>query len=34
ELQRRRETFGISYVTVGEENIDAFAPIVADLAGK
>ena len=34
ELQRRRETFGISYVTIGEDNIDAFAPIVADLAGK
>jgi len=35
ELQRRRERYGISYITVfGEEHIDVFAPIVARLAGK
>jgi hypothetical protein len=34
ELERRRELYGISYVTVGVEARDAFAPIVAKLAGK
>ncbi|NQX87477.1 MAG: TIGR03621 family F420-dependent LLM class oxidoreductase [Halioglobus sp.] len=38
ELERRRETYGISYVTVlddGENNmVEAFAPVVAHLAGK
>jgi probable F420-dependent oxidoreductase len=34
ELERRRELHGISYVTVGENAIDAFAPVVARLAGK
>lgn len=35
ELQRRRERFGISYFTIfGEEYIEAFAPVVASLAGK
>jgi probable F420-dependent oxidoreductase len=34
ELERRRETYGISYVTVGDAAIDAFAPVVARLAGK
>jgi len=34
ELQRRRELHGISYVTVGENAMDAFAPVVARLAGK
>ena len=38
ELQRRRETYGISYIAVmddGENNmVDAFAPVVARLAGK
>jgi probable F420-dependent oxidoreductase len=34
ELQQRRERYGISYVTiVGEEHLEAFAPIVARLAG-
>ena len=37
ELQRRRETFGISYITVlddGENNmVEQFAPVVAKLAG-
>jgi len=34
ELQRRRELHGISYVTVGEPAMDAFAPVVARLAGR
>ncbi len=34
ELQRRREAFGISYVTVPEDAMDAFAPVVARLHGN
>ena len=34
ELERRRERFGISYITVGDTAQDAFAPVVARLAGK
>jgi len=38
ELQRRREAYGISYIAVlddGQNNmVDAFAPVVARLAGK
>ena len=34
ELERRRETYGISYVTVGDNMIEPFAPIVAKLAGS
>ena len=33
ELQRRRETFGISYVTVPADAMEAFAPIAAKLSG-
>ena len=33
QLQRRREEWGLSYVVVGDDNIDEFAPIVAKLAG-
>ncbi len=33
ELVRRREAYGISYVTVGGDARDAFAPVVARLAG-
>jgi probable F420-dependent oxidoreductase len=33
ELVRRRELYGISYVTVGDSNLEAFAPVVARLAG-
>ncbi len=33
ELERRRELHGISYVTVGEAAMEAFAPVVARLAG-
>jgi probable F420-dependent oxidoreductase len=34
ELERRRERYGISYVTVGDAVADAFAPVVARLAGS
>ncbi|MEM7078340.1 MAG: TIGR03621 family F420-dependent LLM class oxidoreductase [Pseudomonadota bacterium] len=33
-LQERRDRFGISYVTVSDPNLEAFAPVVAALAGK
>jgi probable F420-dependent oxidoreductase len=34
ELERRREQFGISYVTVGDSVAEAFAPVIARLAGR
>ena len=34
ELERRRELFGISYVTIGADIMEAFAPVVDRLAGK
>jgi probable F420-dependent oxidoreductase len=34
ELRRRRELHGISYVTVGDTAMEAFAPVVARLNGK
>jgi probable F420-dependent oxidoreductase len=33
ELERRREAYGISYVTVTDGVLEAFAPVVARLAG-
>jgi len=30
----RRESYGISYIVITEEQMDAFAPVVARLAGK
>jgi probable F420-dependent oxidoreductase len=33
-LERRRELFGFSYVVVHEPEIEAFAPVVARLAGR
>jgi probable F420-dependent oxidoreductase len=33
ELQRRREAYGISYVTVADRTAEDFAPVVARLAG-
>jgi probable F420-dependent oxidoreductase len=33
QLQQRREKWGLSYVVVGDDNVDEFAPIVAKLAG-
>jgi len=32
ELERRREILGISYVTVGDNVMEAFAPVVAKLS--
>jgi hypothetical protein len=32
-LQRRREEWDVSYVVLGPENVEAFAPVVARLAG-
>lgn len=34
ELERRREAYGISYVTVGDNVLEAFAPVVSRLSGK
>jgi probable F420-dependent oxidoreductase len=34
ELLRRREELGFSYVIVGGDDVDAFAPVVAALAGR
>ncbi len=34
ELERRRELHGISYITVGKDNMESFAPVVERLAGK
>ena len=33
-LVERRETFGFSYVVIGQDEIDAIAPVVAQLAGS
>ena len=33
ELRVRRERFGISYITVGSDAVEAFAPVVERLAG-
>jgi probable F420-dependent oxidoreductase len=34
ELERRRDAYGISYVTVSDQALEAFAPVVARLAGR
>ncbi|GAC1354103.1 MAG: TIGR03621 family F420-dependent LLM class oxidoreductase [Ktedonobacteraceae bacterium] len=34
DLQERREKYGISYISVFEDNIEVLAPVVARLAGK
>jgi probable F420-dependent oxidoreductase len=34
DLLDRRERYGFSYVIVGAEDIESFAPVVAELAGK
>jgi probable F420-dependent oxidoreductase len=34
ELERRRDAYGISYVTVGDDVLEAFAPVVARLTGN
>ena len=33
QLQQRRERWGLSYVVVGDDNVDEIAPVVAKLAG-
>jgi hypothetical protein len=33
-LERRRERYGISYVTVSDRVAEAFAPVVEQLSGK
>jgi hypothetical protein len=33
QLQRRREEWGLSYVVLGDDNVDEFAGVVAKLAG-
>lgn len=33
QLERQRETYGVSYLTVAEDSMRAFAPVVARLAG-
>jgi hypothetical protein len=34
DLEVRRQRWGFSYVIVGPEDVDAFAPIVAELAAR
>jgi probable F420-dependent oxidoreductase len=34
DLLRRRDRWGFSYVIVGADDIDSFAPVVAELAGR
>jgi len=34
EIERRRETYGVSYVTVGGASMEDFAPVVERLAGR
>jgi probable F420-dependent oxidoreductase len=34
DLLRRRERWGFSYVIVGAEDVESFAPVVAELAGQ
>ena len=34
DLLARRERWGFSYIIVGPEEIDSFAPVVAELAGR
>ena len=34
DLQERRERYGISYISVFEDSVEAFAPVVARLVGK
>jgi probable F420-dependent oxidoreductase len=34
DLRERRERYGFSYVIVGQEDVEPFAPVVAELAGN
>ena len=33
QLQQRRERWGVSNIVIGDDNVEAFAPVVAQLAG-
>ena len=33
DLRERRDRYGLSYIVVGQEVVDDFAPVVAELAG-
>ncbi|HEX2737947.1 MAG TPA: LLM class F420-dependent oxidoreductase, partial [Acidimicrobiia bacterium] len=33
QLVQRRDEWGVSYVIIGDDNVEAFAPVVARLAG-
>ena len=33
DLRARRDRWGFSYISVGAEDVDAFAPVVAELKG-
>jgi probable F420-dependent oxidoreductase len=32
-LRQRRDRFGVNYIVIGDDHVDAFAPVVAELAG-
>jgi hypothetical protein len=34
DLQLRRERYGISYISIFDESMEEFAPVIAHLAGK
>jgi hypothetical protein len=34
DLVERRERYGFSYIGIGPDEMDAFAPVVAELAGR
>jgi hypothetical protein len=34
ELRRRREVYGLTYISVLSRNLKSFAPVVAELAGR
>ena len=34
DLLARRERWGFSYVIIGQSEVEAFAPVVAELAGR
>jgi hypothetical protein len=33
DLLRRRERWGFSYIVVGGDDVESFAPVVAELSG-
>ena len=34
DLLERRERWGFSYIIVGADDVESFAPVVAELAGR